>query len=427
MGCSAQDMEKERPYLTEGDIDYDRMVRENGVLICDITSYEGDEERKTAYHPGDTIEILSLEGALKARSIYMDAVGRVSERLGMAAWYDYENRKIIYFENGEKKEQKIEEGMQGVTPLFNYNKQGSADEEYYKIRGELLEELKLMGYDCYDRLPDNNYTMLGVLECVREIVFEQGAKEEIKVMGILSKEVYSGMTLNALTVGNRNGAYIRIIYPMETLCERVEAVAAAEGTSGSRNGYAFSSMTVNSLYRANYNCEIGFKRDMDIVDHDLMDFAEKNGLYYYNINGESYFELSNSLNVLTVACLVIYGFILLVCIFQVLNTLQADMRIRRKELWLYDVVGMEPKQKLKMMLIEHGFGAVISAVTGTLVSIGISYVFIKKLITEGAENNYVYVWPVGAAVLIVVLILGTVAVANYKEWKDSMENSGMKK
>ena len=103
------------------------------------------------------------------------------------------------------------------------------------------------------------------------------------------------------------------------------------------------------------------------------------------------------------------------------------MRIRRKELWLYDVVGMEPKQKLKMMLIEHGFGAVISVVTGALVSIGISYVFIKKLLIEGAENNYVYVWPVGAAVLIVVLILGTVAVANYKEWKDSMENSGMKK
>ncbi len=428
MGCSPQDMEKERPYLTEGDIDYDRMVRENGVLICDISSNEGDEERKTAYHPGDTIEILSLEGALKARSVYMEAVGRVSERLGMAAWYDYENRKIIYFENGEEKVQKMKEGKQDLIPLFDHQKQGSTDEEYYKIRGELLEELKLMGYDCYDRLPDSNYTMLGVLECVREIVFEQGEKEEIKVMGILSNEVYSGMTLNVLVNAQTvRGAYIRIIYPMETLCERVKAIAAAEGISGSRNVYAFSRMTINSLYRALYLCETGVKRDMDILDHDLMNFAEKNGLYYYNINDNSYFELSNTLNVLTVACLVICGFILLVCIFQVLNTLQADMRIRRKELWLYDVVGMEPKQKLKMMLIEHGFGAVISVVAGALVSIGISYVFIKKLITEGAENNYVYVWPVGAAVLIVALILGTVAVANYKEWKDSMETSGMKK
>ena len=422
MGCTASDMEKERPYLIEGDIDYDRMIKEKGVLICDISSYEGDEERKTDYHPGDTIELLSLQGALKARSIYMEAVARVSERLGMAAWYEYGTGKIIYFENGEAKEEKLKDGVIDVRLLFNLNKDGSDDEEYYKIRGELLEELKHMGYDCADMLPDNNYNMLGVLECVRKLVFEEGEKEEIRVMGILSSEVYTGTILNALSSEHHKyGAYIRIIYPMETLSERIEAIAAAEGVSGNRDGYAFREMTAKGLYRATYSCETGFKRDMDILDHALMEFAEKNKLIYTNINDAGYFELANTLNVLTVACLVICSFILLVCIFQVLNTLQADMRIRRKELWLYDVVGMEPKQKLKMMLIEHGFGAVLAALLGTLVSIGISYLFIKKFLIEGAEHDYVYVWPVGAAVLIVALILGTVAMANYMEWKRSLQ------
>ena len=127
--------------------------------------------------------------------------------------------------------------------------------------------------------------------------------------------------------------------------------------------------------------------------------------------------MANALNVVTLVCVLVTGFIMLVCIFQLLNTLQADMRIRKRELWLYDAIGMDPLQKLKMMLIEHGFGVVFSALSGSIVSFLISYFVIKRLIISEAGADYVFKWPLGAALTICILIFGIVAGANYIEWK----------
>ena len=421
MGCKSDDMEKERPYLIEGEIDYEKMIEENGVLLCDISPLLKDEGRKTSYHAGDTIELLSLEGAQKARRIYLDAIIPVSERLGMAAWYDYGKRKVIYYENGVQKEEKLktsrDEG-ENKPALFNLGKNGSDDEEFYVIRDEVLKELEQMGYDCRDRLQDTSYRMTDILECLREIAFEEGYREEIKVMGVISQEVFSGESLDKW-VFDRSGkpSYIRIVYPAESLCERVEKIAAAEGVSSNGNKYNFLSETGAGLFRVTYSFVTGIRRDMDILDYSIRDFAEKNGIVYENQGGYDYFQLSNMLNVLTVICLIVCGFILLVCLFQVLNTLQADMRIRRKELWLYDVVGMEPRQKLKMMLLEHGFGVAIAVCLGAAVSFIGSYIFIQRFLIIQMGNDYVYVWPVGPALLITALVFGTVIGVNLLQWK----------
>ena len=93
------------------------------------------------------------------------------------------------------------------------------------------------------------------------------------------------------------------------------------------------------------------------------------------------------------------------------------MRIRRNELSLYDVVGMDPKQKLKMMLIEHGFGAGIAVLLGVAVSFAISYTIIKRFIIMRAGTDYVFAWPVGPAFLITSLIFGTVIGVNLLDWK----------
>ncbi len=421
MGCKADDMEKERPYLIEGEIDYEKMLKENGVLLCDISPLLKDEGRKTSYHAGDTIELLSIEGALKARRIYLDAVIPVSERMGMAAWYDYTNKKVIFFENGVQKEEKLKTNSKegdNKPALFNLRKKGADDEEFYVIRDEVLKELEQMGYECRDRLRDTGYVMTDILECLREMAFEEGYKEEIRIMGVISQEVFSGGSLDRLAL-DRSGrpSYIRIVYPAESLCERVEKIAVAEGVIGKGSKYNFPTETGAGLFRVTYSFTTGIRRDMDILDYKIRDFAEKNGLVYENQGGNDYFQLSNLLNVLTVICLIICGFILMVCLFQVINTLQADMRIRRKELWLYDVVGMEPKQKLKMMLLEHGLGVVIAVCLGAAVSCAGSHIFIQRFLISQMGNDYVYVWPVGTALLITALIFGTVTGVNLLEWK----------
>ena len=99
------------------------------------------------------------------------------------------------------------------------------------------------------------------------------------------------------------------------------------------------------------------------------------------------------------------------------------MRIRKRELWLYDVVGMEPVQKLKMMLIEHGFGVAVSALLGVVISLLVSYIVFQKWIIDAAgAEGYVFAWPVGAAILIVFGLFGIIAAVNLMEWKRSMQD-----
>ncbi len=425
MGCNEEDMEKERPYLIEGELDYERMIDENAVLLCDISPALKSEGRKTSYHAGDSIEILSLEGAIKAARLYRDAVAAVSERRGIGAWRDL--NKVVYFENGEEKRTDRltdpEDEKKDLPVLASYRKDEGSDEYFRALMDEVLSELRKMGYDCEERLPVNNYQISGAFEALREEMFEEGFKEELKVMGILSEEVYTAGSLDGTRVNDMQaGSYIRIVYPVESLCRKFDELAAAAGGERRKDGYYFKQgndeLWLDSYLT--YRCETGIRRDMDLLDQAVMEFAEDNGLEYYNRYQNDYFQMANAINVITLVCVLVTGFIMLVCIFQLLNTLQADMRIRKKELWLYDVMGMDPAQKFKMMLIEHGFGAVFSALAGSIVSFLVRYFVIKRLIILQAGADYVFKWPIGAALTICVLIFGIVAGANYIEWKRSV-------
>lgn len=416
MGCNAKDMEKERIYLTEGEIDYEKMLKENGVLLCDISPVLESEGRKTSYHAGDSIEILSIEGAVKARQIFRDAVASLSDRLGLGAWGEFKNGKYmtVYFENGEKKiTERLtdpEDEKKELPVIASYQKTNADDDFFYTLRDELLDELMERGFDCRDRLPENNYQISMIEEYIRELVFEEGYVEELKVMGVLSNEVYTGDHLDHGRVNSEPlASYIRIVYPVENLCRRMENLAQAEGVDVND--------VSGELFTAAYFCETGVKRNMEILDGTLREFAEANNLRYENRYGDNYFEAANQLNVATLACMFVGIFILLICIIQIINTLQADMRIRTNELRLYDVVGMEPAQKLKMMLIEHGFGAGIAVFLGVVTSFIVSYTIIKRFIIMRAGTDYVFAWPFGAAILIVSLFFGTVLSVNLIEWK----------
>ena len=119
------------------------------------------------------------------------------------------------------------------------------------------------------------------------------------------------------------------------------------------------------------------------------------------------------LNVYKVITTLLGSFILAICMTQILNTLQADMRIRRKELWLYDVVGMDPAQRIKMMLIEHGFGAVSSCIMGAVLSFIFCYIMLDRILN--VDGSLKFSWPVIPAVLITAAILGIILLVNLYE------------
>lgn len=74
------------------------------------------------------------------------------------------------------------------------------------------------------------------------------------------------------------------------------------------------------------------------------------------------------------------------------------MRMRNKEMWLYDVVGMDKPTKFKMVFIEYGFSAVLAFIFGCIASFIISILSVKKILD--VTDSFTYVWPVGTAIII---------------------------
>ena len=108
---------------------------------------------------------------------------------------------------------------------------------------------------------------------------------------------------------------------------------------------------------------------------------------------------------------------------QMMNTLQADMRLRKKELWLYDVVGMDPADRFKMQLIEHGMVAAAAIIAGMIASFAVSFIFIKKLmVLDWKGQEFIYRWPWHIALLLSVGILGAMYIVNRIELKRSQRN-----
>ena len=103
-----------------------------------------------------------------------------------------------------------------------------------------------------------------------------------------------------------------------------------------------------------------------------------------------------------VAAALFGGFVILICMVQIINSLQANMRVRNKEMWLYDVVGMDYSTKFKMVFIEYGLSAVLAFVLGSIASLIISFLSVKKLLD--ITDSFSYAWPIEIAFIIGIAI-----------------------
>ncbi|MCR5118194.1 MAG: FtsX-like permease family protein, partial [Lachnospiraceae bacterium] len=364
-----EDMEKERQYLKEGEIDYDHMIEENGVLLCDA---KDDGGRYTDFRPGDTINVLSVAGAAKAKEVYMEAICEVAERNDMIA-YENEKYEYIRLENGKEIALSMEEAQEYyglskyvIVPQLCYLSKKDIDEsEYERLKEEMLAALLLRGYDCRDRLPLNSMYFRDFIEVLKDMEYEKGAVEQYRIMGILSDEIYSRGDIH----DDQGKGCIRLIYPMETLIRRYEQIAEAEEKAGAAvpedSGLYYFSTPVMMAYGETPSVRIGIRRDTEFLDDEIQRFVGDNGrisaqyyFYTYLMNTDmdyyTYMRNVRKLRMLRMAVVILGGFVITVCLVQIVNTLQAGMRMNRRELWLYEVVGMSRSQKLRMQLIEHG-------------------------------------------------------------------------
>ena len=251
-------------------------------------------------------------------------------------------------------------------------------------------------------------------DLLKDMEYEKGAVEQYRIMGILSDEIYSRGDIH----DDQGKGCIRLIYPMETLIRRYEQIAEAEEKAGAAvpedSGLYYYSTPVMMAYGETPSVRIGIRRDTEFLDDEIQRFVGDNGrisaqyyFYTYLMNTDmDYFKYMTNvrkLRMLRMAVVILGGFVITVCLVQIVNTLQAGMRMNRRELWLYEVVGMSRSQKLRMQLIEHGLSAVTAYCLGLLMSFLFSYLFVEKLLELGGAG-FEYRYPIGIALIMGVVL-----------------------
>ena len=413
LAYDAEGLELERPYLTEGEIDPARMAEENGILLCDRAA---DGKRYTDYRPGDTIKMLSPGGAARALRNYCRALAEVSEAHGMAAWTDGRNR-VVFFENGEQKTAEIDRSKPDVLDLHRRNKKGTEDTEFEQLQSEVVKALAEKGLDISPYLAKDSIFMADVLYALEDMECEAGYTVSYTVMGILSDDFYRRVR------PEETARLLRIVYPLQTVTERIEEIrrqTEAAGFELPEKGL-YRCIICENAFGHGYQSYIAVRRDLELLDPELLRFAARyEGWYYYNCyddtGGMDYFEDIQSLRVARLVVVILGSFIITICMVQVINTLQANIRLRRKELWLYDVVGMSRAQRFKMQMLEHGMSAIAACILGMIGSFLFSFIFIKRIL-DWSGDGYVYRWPWVTALLLSAAIFGILFLVNHMEIK----------
>jgi hypothetical protein len=398
IGYTKEDIIKEKEYLLDGEIDYDRMVKENGILVCNTykrtiektAGFANSTKRETIeavdFKVGDTVKCLSIEGAARAKKAFTDSLMEVAVKNGINAYNNPLNEPVPY----------------GFDIYDNLLLHGN-EEKYGEMREEVLALLKEKGYDLSGYNLDNK-SGIYILDALKQIEFERGAVETYKVMGIVSEDVATGETY----VDTYPSGYFYFIYPIDTLNNRAIKISQAEVDMGepvNDEGMAFCGGINQVVYGGYPHSEIGImKVHPEESDNLVHDYAKKNNLHYFNVYTDlkglntDYADTLKFIKIAKVAATMFGGFVILVCLVQIINSLQANMRLRNKEMWLYDVVGMDKPTKFKMVFIEYGFSAVAAFILGCIASFIISILSVKKILD--VTDSFTYVWPVGTAIII---------------------------
>lgn len=378
-----EDIQGLEPYLIEGSADYDAMTQNNGVLLCDMkynevsaeTDFNQEDVRQTEYQVGDRIKRLNQEGRIKAFRIYEDTLQQVAQKYGIPA--DME-------EDGA--------GMQEDETLEHCSDE---DEEFPKYRKEFLRLLQKQGIDLSAQKEEITHMYL-FRQLLRRWAVEQGYVDEYVIQGIISE--------NRLT-GNMEIGAIQFIHSMDAIPQEMV-----------RNSHAY----IDDEEMGYWDWSILVKRDVEsLLDGALREYGEKQNhcsiyvgqsLQKLADDGtvfaiEEYQDMVHTMQIVKMISAVFVLCIGLICMIQIYNTVCSNLLIRRKELWLYEVVGMNRKQRLRMLLLEYLSAVILAVILGYFLAWGLSWYIVELLLNEDGFIQYAWSGMVTAASGLCMLVL----------------------
>lgn len=375
LGYDESHFDRLKPYLTEGEISYEKMKQENGIILCDskynVRDENGDftSERITSYHVGDTISMLSAEGYAEADRIYREAVNLAARNKDIRTFTRKgEEEKIIY------------------TPE-NYN---SDCPGFKKLLKETLRLLKEQGYDC-EKLQDvSEYkNMYALQNNLSQLLYQEGMRDDYVIQGIVSENIFYG-------VGEYGSNVISLLMP--------DAKFYPVLSEPSRHGPSYL-----------YSWSIGLTRDINKLNNAVSQYCKEKStdacsMYYTDSSTDYLNNTSTILEITKIVAAIVGGCIALISMIQIFNTVCASMSLRQKELWLYEMVGMSRRQKRWMIILENSSSSLLAILAGFLLSRGITWYFVEHLLNQ--DNFIQYTYPVGKNLLLAAVLLGMAVIAS---------------
>lgn len=391
-----------KSYLLEGEISFEKMEKEHGVILCDTKYNDKDAEgneidyRLTDYKVGDTISLLSSKGANEAAQVYEDALQTAGKKLGIESVKtqkeDTSMENDIEYDNTELA---LDENIEDAKGLEYYSKE---DDDFNELLQETLRILKKKGFDCESIQKLSEYeNMNDVKNVLLQLEYNQGEKDEYVIQGIISEDIYNG----GYAAGMVN-TIIAILHPdTEILTNFVPETYES---------YVFPSF--------NYSWAIGFNRDIHQLNNAIEEYCKlqtKNGTTYtyYSelLEEEGYKDMIDILHTSRILALLISGCIALISMIQVFNTVCANMTLRKKELEIFSVVGMSRKQERKMIILENGVAAILAVIIGYLLAWSISWYFVDHLLNQDGTIHYIWPWfKMIIAGIILIIATGIVSI-----------------
>ncbi|MCH5267710.1 MAG: ABC transporter permease [Lachnospiraceae bacterium] len=361
-------------YLVEGKISYDKMVKEDGVLLCDYTynvkdaqsDYNYEDRRTTEYKVGDTIT--------EVDPLVYDECYKTYTRLCDESGIDQAIEEYISFHGDSENEERNEAEQQ------EYEKnQKETEERYKRVMREFLQMVHDAGYPAVEtgegeKITEDS-TVYDVFRAMANDCYKRGDTQTYTIQAIISEDIFNSSDHIMAVTDSVVEPYLHLVHAGDSVLPYVRKQSG---------GFSWS-------------WGIGLLRDVKEASDDLQEFAgdpfdDTKTDYVLFAMGDLYdlAEMNEILHMVQTVGYAIAIFIGLICMIQIYNTVFANLSIREKELRLYRAVGMSRVQERKMILLEHGIVSA-SAIILAYISAGIaSWFIVEKLINQ--DGSFQYEW-----------------------------------
>lgn len=361
-----EDIEYLKKYLIAGSIDYDKMVREQGVLLCDMkhneesiqTDFNQEDVRMTNYQVGDRIRRLNAKGIQWLGQIYNGTLDQIAENLGIPKQEPRDDQDSLY-------------------PDLEYCRKD--DEKFEQYRQEFLRILKKQDIHLDPQRTEEIRDISSFWGLLSRWIFGQESCSEY-----LTEYVIQGIISEDAVYGRINPG-ITFIHTIDT----VKQVAEIDNIISAPTDDYWSWFIV--LFR---EPDVMMGKEIERYCLQQKQYSLAYSSYFDDSDGEytvqNYLDMLHTMGMVRVISVLFIVCIATICMIQLYNTLCANLAIRRKELRLYQLVGMGGRQMRKMLLLEHIAATVLAVIAGYFLAWAASWYFIEYLLNE--NGNVMYTW-----------------------------------